>query len=429
MKRITRAATNVVSAAAALTLLGACGAPESPNASTDTDGKLEGRGPITFVAGKDTSGSMQKIVDRWNADHPKEKVTFEEPTFDADQFRAKVAQAAQAKSDTFSVISMDVVWTGEFAKRGYVVPLPDDAVDTSEFLSGPVETATYDGKLYGVPWKTDTGILYYRKDLLDKYGLKAPTTWAELAEACEKVAEPEGIDCYAGQHGQTEGLTVNVSEAVNSAGGSLVTDGKPTADTPEAIKGLTFLADAFKKGWAAPEALTYDEEAGRARFQSGELLFQRNWPYMYALANAKGEGNKAAGKFDIAPLPGADGAGSATLGGHNLAISTYAKNKATALDFIKFFTQEDNQKQNLLVGSYAPTRSAVYEDKDVVSEIPYLSTMKTALDKAVPRPAAVPYQQVTAAIQEAGLAVEKGTKTPAEAAKDLQAALVPLLGK
>ncbi|GII96098.1 ABC transporter substrate-binding protein [Sinosporangium siamense] len=417
-----------VLALAVLAAAAACGAPESAKskAAQAAEAKLEGRGPITFVAGKDPSGSVRAIVDAWNAAHPQEKVDFQEPTFETDQFRAKVAQAAEAKSDTFSVISMDVILTGEFAKRGYIVPLPEEALDRAAFLPAPLSTATFDGKLYGVPWKTDTGLLFYRKDLLEKHGVEPPTTWEELGAACEKVAKAEKVDCYAGQHKRSEGLTVNVTEVVASAGGAILTDGRPTADTPEAVKGLTFLADAFTKGWIAKEGLTYDEEIGRARFQSGKLLFQRNWPYMYPLADKKGDGNEVAGKFGVVPIPGLSGPGSAALGGQNLAVSAFAKNKATALDFLKFFTAKENQIKNLQVGAHAPVLAAVYDDPGLKAEIPYLATLKAALDKGVSRPAAAQYQEVSAAVQAAGVAVQQGEKTPEQAAKDLQAALTPL---
>jgi multiple sugar transport system substrate-binding protein len=413
-------------ALAVLVAAAGCGAPESarPKAAPAAEEQPQGRGPITFVAGKDPSGSVRAIVAEWNAAHPGEQVDLQEPTFEADQFRAKIAQAAEAGSDAFSVISMDVVWTAEFARRGYIVPLPDDALDRSAFLPAPVETGTFDGKLYGVPWKTDAGLLFYRSDLLDKHGLKPPVTWAELGRACEKVARAEGVDCYAGQHKRYEGLTVNLTEIIASAGGAVLTGGRPAADTPQAVAGLAFLAEAFEKGWIAKEGLTYDEELGRARFQSGKLLFQRNWPYMHALAGKKG--SAVAGRFGVAPIPGLDGPGSAALGGQNLAVSAFTKNRATALDFIRFFTSKENQVKNLKVGAYAPTLAAVYDDAGLRAEIPYLATLKAALDRGVSRPAAVKYQEVSAAVQAAGVAAQQGDKAPEQVAKDLQAALTPL---
>src|SRR5947199_5180223 len=178
-------------------------------------------------------------------------------------------------------------------------------------------------------------MLYYRKDLLDAAGItSARKTWDEMSADCKKVqATNAGVGCYAGQFEKYEGLTVNFSEAVNSAGGAIVDDqGKPTVNTPEAKKGLDFLVQGFQNGTIPKEAITYKEEEGRRAFQDGKLAFHRQWPYQYAKANATDGSSKVAGKFAVAPLPGLSGTGKSSLGGHNLAISKFAKNKGSALE-------------------------------------------------------------------------------------------------
>ncbi|MBC6451759.1 extracellular solute-binding protein, partial [Actinokineospora xionganensis] len=153
---------------------------------------------------------------------------------------------------------------------------------------------------------------YYRKDLLDAVGAKPPTTWAEMNAACDKVvATNPGLSCYAGQFEKYEGLTVNFSEAVNSAGGDVVgEDGKPNVNTDKAKAGLDFLVEGVKSGKIAAKARTFKEEEGRRAFQAGELVFHRQWPYQYAKANATDGSSQVAGKFAVAPLPGLDGPGS-----------------------------------------------------------------------------------------------------------------------
>ena len=200
-------------------------------------------------------------------------------------------------------------------------------------LKPVVDTAKYQGKLYAAPSTSDGGMLYYRTDLLKAANISAPPqTWQELIADCKKIqATPQGkgMNCYAGQFEKYEGLTVNASEVINGAGGVVTDDyGKPNVDTAEAAKGLDFLANGFKEGYIPKEAITYKEEEGRAAFQDGKLIFHRNWPYVYDLANGD-EGTKVKGKFAVAPLPGLDGPGASSLGGHNFGISTYSKNKKT----------------------------------------------------------------------------------------------------
>ena len=416
-------------AVAALALAG-CGDSGS-DSSGGQSGALEGRGPIKFASGKDTSGNMQKLVDEWNSKHADQKVTITELPESADDQRTAMVRNAQAQSKEFTVLNLDVIWTAEFAANQWVVQLPQDEFDLDNFLEPAVNTAKYRDNLYAVPVYSDGGLLYYRKDLLTAAGVtEAPKTWDEMKEDCAKVkALPgnEGLGCYAGQFDKYEGLTCNFSEAVQSAGGSVLDEsGKPTVDSDEAKEGLNFLVDGFKDGEIPQAAVTYKEEDGRRAFQDGTIIFHRNWPYVYAKANATDGSSKINGKFDVSPLPGKSGPGVSTLGGHNLAISAYAENKATALDFIKFFTSQESEKSNLLATSQAPTRANLYDDPDLVKQFPYLTTLKESILNAVPRPQAVKYNEVTAAIQEAAYGAINGDKSTDDALKDLQSKLESL---
>jgi multiple sugar transport system substrate-binding protein len=434
MSARARARTAALLAAAAVVLAGCGDDSSSGGDSSGAAPKLDGRGPITFATGKDTSGNMQKLVDKWNSDHPDEKVTITELPESADDQRQQMVQNAQVKSDAYTVLNLDVVWTAEFAANRWVVELPKDDFDLDNFLKPAVDTATYVDKLYAVPVYSDGGLLYYRKDLLTKAGItEAPKTWTEMSDACKKVQalpEGKGIGCYAGQFDKYEGLTCNFSEAVQSAGGVVVgEDGKPNVNTQEAKDGLNFLVDGVKSGEIPKAAVTYQEEPGRRAFQDGKLLFHRQWPYQFALANATDGTSKVAGKFDVAPLPGKDGPGVSTLGGHNFAISAFAKNKATGLDFIKFFSSEENEKSNLLATSQAPTRANLYDDQELIQKFPYLPALKSAIETAVPRPKAVKYGDVTAAIQEAAYGAMNGEKSTDQALSDLQSKLEELTAK
>ncbi|MFC7617317.1 ABC transporter substrate-binding protein [Actinokineospora soli] len=389
---------------------------------------LEGVGPITLASGKDTSGNLQKQVDAWNAQHPDQKVTVIELPESADAQRQQMVQNAQTKSDAYSVLNLDVVWTAEFAANQWVVSLPENEFPLDKLLPATVETGKYFNKLYAVPTTSDGGLLYYRKDLLDAVGAQPPTTWAEMAATCEKVkAKNPSLDCYAGQFEKYEGLTVNFSEAINSAGGVVVgDDGKPNVNTPEAAQGLQFLVDGVKNGTIPAEARTYKEEEGRRAFQAGELIFHRQWPYQYALANAKDGSSKVAGKFAVAPLPGLNGPGASTLGGHNYAISAFTPNKKTALDFIKFMVDEPQQRANLMATSQAPTWAALYDDAELVKQFPYLPGLKASIENAKKRPSVVKYQEVSTAIQEAAYSAMSGSVPPADALATLQTKLEQL---
>lgn len=429
----TRKTAFVAVASSLVLLASACGGDEGDGGGSTGGTALEGRGPITFATGKDTSGNLTSQVAAWNSQHPEEKVTVSELPESADQQRERMIQNAQTQSESFGVLNLDVVWTAEFAANRWVVELPQDQFpDLGKLIPATVDTAKYRDKLYAVPVTSDGGLLYYRKDLLDKAGVTtAPKTSAEMVAACQKVQaipEGKGIGCYAGQFDKYEGLTVNFSEAVNSAGGVVVgDDGKPNVDTPEALAGLETLVNGFKTGAIPAAAITYKEEEGRRAFQEGKLLFLRNWPYVYALANKTDGSSKIAGKFAVAPLPGKDAAGISTLGGHNYAISAYAKNKATAADFIKFMSSEERQKANVEKTSQAPTWAALYDDPALNKTFPYLAPLKASIETAKSRPKVVKYGDVTTSIQEAAYDALTKKKEPKQALTDLQTKLSSLI--
>ena len=426
-----RKALAVAVAATTFFGLAACGGGGGSSSSGST--KISGVGPITLVQGKDTSGFVQGVLDDWNKAHPNEKARLIELPQDADSQRQKMIQNAQTKSDAYDVLATDVVWTSEFAANRILIPLPEKEFPLDQMLKPIIDTTMYLGKMYAAPSTSDGGMLYYRTDLLKAAGIAAPpTTWAELNADCKKIqATPQGkgLGCYAGQFEKYEGLTVNAAEAINGAGGVITDDkGVPNVDTPEAIKGLDFLANGFKQGYIPKEAITYMEEQGRMAFQAGKLIFHRQWPYIAPRANGD-QGTKVKGKFAVAPLPGLDGPGVSSLGGHNFGISTYSKHKQSALDFIKFMTSKDRQKKNLELASQAPTFSSLYDDKSLIAKYPYLPTLRDSINSAVPRPKVVRYGDASTAIQDAAYAALTGTKSSADALKALQTQLKDITGK
>lgn len=429
--RKTRRVLAAVASLGALLITAACSTPAGPGAATPGGDAVnwDERGPITYAQGKDTAGVWKGVLEQWNADHPNEQVTFVELSPEADQQRADMIKRGQAKSGEFSVMSVDLVWTSEFAANGWLQELPADRFPTTGMLASAVDSSTYFGKLYAYPQGSDGAMLYYRKDLLDKAGLEPPKTWAEMQAACDKVLpDQDGMSCYAGQHQKYEGLTCNIAEAVNSAGGEFITDdGKPAVNTPEAIAGLQWMVDGFKSGMIPADAITWKEEEGRQAFQDGKLLFHRNWPYVWNLAQKDDGSSKIVGKFAVAPLPGKDGPGVSTLGGHNIGISAFTKNKGTAADFLKFIASEEIQRIFLEKGSLAPILESLYADPALNEQFPYLSTLGESIKTARARPKAVRYGDVTLAIQDATYAALQGQKTPEQAFGELQTKLEELL--
>ncbi|MFZ7088440.1 ABC transporter substrate-binding protein [Curtobacterium sp. RRHDQ10] len=403
-----------------LALAGCSSGSSGSSGGGDASAGQDSRGPITYVQGKDNSNVVRPLLEKWNAAHPDQKVTFKEQSDQADQQHDDLVQHFQAKDAGYDVVDVDVVWTAEFAAKGWLTPLTGKMkVDTSKLLPATVKTATYNNTLYAAPQTSDGALLYYRKDLVKT----PPTTWKEMMADCD-IAKQAGIGCYAGQFAKYEGLTVNTSEAINGAGGSVLAKNgtTPTLTTADAATGLQNLVTAFKDGNIPAAAITYQEEQGRQAFESGQLLFLRNWPYVYNLAKTDGS-STVKDTFGVAPIPGEDGVGASTLGGHNAAISVYSKHKATAHDFLEFLESNETQKFFATQGSLAPVVASVYSDSELTSKLPYLPTLLQSIKSAEPRPVSPYYPAVTKAIQDNAYAALKGSKSVKEALQDMQAAV------
>ncbi|MFE7835888.1 ABC transporter substrate-binding protein [Streptomyces sp. NPDC057474] len=383
------------------------------------DDGLEGRGPLTLATAGDLTGYLGPLLQGWNRAHPGEKVTLVELPDSADETRAQmITDLRGGERGRFDVLNIDVTWTSEFAAAGWIRPLPRNRFPLSSFLPPVVDTATYDGQLYAVPYVTNAGLLLYRKDVLAEAGVPPPRTWAELEHYAKTIAPKHGLDGYAGQFLPYEGLTVNAAEAVYSAGGTILGDegDRVTVDSA-ASEGIGFLARGVRDGWVPKEALEYKEEESRQAFQDGRLLFLRNWPYAYV--SASGKGSAVAGKVGAVPLPGSDGPGTSVLGGSNLAVNAHAEHPDTAARLITYLTSERVQRQVLTRGALPPVRADLYKDPELVREFPYLPTLRASVLKAAPRPKSPRYDQVSMVVQAVVHDAMTGHSTPEAAVRRL----------
>ena len=425
-RRRARVAAAVAAAAAGLVLAAGCtGSPPSGGPAPSADGL----GPITFATGKDDAGFFTALIRPWNVAHPDQQVRLILLPETANGQLAQLTANLQAASPVYDVIDMDVVWTAQFASAGWIIPLDAGMFPLASFLQPAVDTAMYDGHLWAVPYYSNADLLYYRKDILAMAGGQPPRTWAQLADLAKTVAPRYGLAGYAGQFAPYEGLTVNFAEAVQSAGGSILSPGGTTVtvDSPQAITGLEFLVNGLRAGWITKSSLGYAEESSAADFESGKLLFLNNWPFIYSQASQPGPANKVYGKFDVAPLPGLNGPGSSSLGGANLAVSAYSQHQRTALRFIQYLTSLPEEKQLLIDSGFPPVWTRLYSDPAMVRQFPYLPVVKQAILAARPRPSITGYGQASLAISSAVYQALTFQKTPQQALAEMATQLSQII--
>ncbi|CAN5323374.1 ABC transporter substrate-binding protein [soil metagenome] len=326
------------------------------------------------------------------------------PSSTTDQFGQYKLWLAAQNSD-IDVYQTDVIWAPQLANQ--LVDLTDATKDVvKDHFPAIVESQTVGGKVVALPFFTDAPALYYRKDLLDKYGAKVPTTWKELTDTAKMVMDKERAAGNKDMWGLVfqgnayEGLTCDALEWVKSNGGGQIieADGTVSINNAKAAEALD-MAKSWVNTIAPPGVLAYQEEESRGVWQKGNAVFMRNWPYAYALGN--GADSAVKGKFDVSALPkgSAEGARSATtLGGWNLAVSKYSKHSKEAIDLVKFLGSTEGQKYLALKSSHLPTIQSLYADADIAKEQPIIPRWKDVFLNAVPRPSAptkVKYNEVS----------------------------------
>jgi multiple sugar transport system substrate-binding protein len=367
---------------------------------------------ITFYFGKDPTGVDRKLISQFEAKTGIKVKAIELPP--ASDVQAETIKRNLMLQQPADVVRLDIQWIAECAAAGWLQPLEVEAEE--KFLPGPIEGCTYKGKIYAIPFFTDFGLLYYREDLLDKYGFEPPETWAELVNQCEVILDGEAnpeLNGFVFQAKQYEGFTCCFLEFLWSNGGRVYDDfGRVVINNEEGVGALEFMEELIEKSIVPKEIIGMIEEDTRSVFQDERAIFMRNWPYAYALAQQPG--SKIKGKVGIAPLPrGQNGKqGCSCLGGWNLAIPAYSEHKAEAKLFIEFMTGYDAQKQKALEGGFLPTRKALYLDGDITKAMPYFVTMGAIGEYSRPRPVVPYYSKITETIQLEGQKALLGEKSP-----------------
>ncbi|UZE03883.1 ABC transporter substrate-binding protein [Pseudomonas corrugata] len=305
-------------------------------------------------------------------------------------------QILSAQSSDIDIIQIDMVWPGMLANHLMDLReiLPANA--TQGYFQAQVDNATVNGRLVTMPWFTDSGLLYYRKDLLDKYDKQVPQTWEEMTATARAVQQAERNAGNANAWGYVfqgrayEGLTCNALEWISSQpDGGLVNPQGDIVVNNHASRAALTLAKSWVGDISPRGVLNYTEEEGRGVFQSGNALFMRNWPYAWALVQSPDSAVKD--KVGVASLPrgGATGSHASTLGGWGLAVSRYSARPKLAAELVSYLTSAQQQKHRALVGAYNPVIESLYQDPELLAAMPYYSQLHNILNDGVMRPAAI----------------------------------------
>jgi multiple sugar transport system substrate-binding protein len=386
--------------------------------------------------------TYNKLVARFNKQNKGEvEATFREMPSNASTHFDKLTTEFQAGGGDIDVIGGDVIWAIQFAAQGYIQDLSDDfpPSEQKKFLPAPLSAMTYEGAVFGIPWFTDAGMLYYRKDLLEQAGYSGPPeTWDELKEMALKTMQDTGTkNGFVFQGSNYEGGVCNGCEYIWTFGGEVlsnVTSGKVVVDSPEALAAMEMYRSMVADGVAPQAVANYDETTSEPVFGEGDAVFLRDWPGFYALLGLPSEEggypNVKPEQVGIAPIPVAEpGMQSySTLGGWNQFVNAQTDLMEEAVSFAKFMTTTEQEKFLASDGGLRPTRKALYEDPDVTKSLPGIELQKEILfNNAKSRPITEYYGDMSLELAEQFNNVLTGDTSPQQAVESLQKELTSIM--
>jgi multiple sugar transport system substrate-binding protein len=406
-------------------VLAGCGGGSSGGGSSG--GAVE----ITLGFIPDEAGGLQKILDRFNRENKGEiQVEWRQMPASSAEFFEQMQAELQSGSSTMDVIAGDVVWPAQFAANGYILDLSDRFTPNmqKDYLEGPVQAVQYEGKTYAVPWFTDAGMFYYRTDLLEGSGFsEPPKTWEEMKRMSERVRADQGTKFgFVFQGAQDEGGVVDALEHIWNAGGDVLDGDRVVIDSPEAAEGLKLRRSLITDGVAPEASGDYTTQESQASFTNGDVVFMRNWPFVYGLLSDPETSKVKPGQVDIGALPVA-GAGDTSfsgLGGWNFMVNASAEDKIDEIwAFIEFMSAPEQQQTFAVESARLPTLRSLYEDEKVLERLPVARLGREALENTRPRPVSPLYSDMSLEMAEQFNAALKGEVSVDKALADLQTGL------
>jgi len=422
---LERAVAIGLTSTAAVSLLEACGG--TSNSSTGSGQTVN----INFAV-KDQNYVWAGLVNTFNAQNKGVHVTYNSnfPN-DSGQQLTILTTMLRARSSALDVMQMDIIWPPEFGANGWTVPLNDKwpTSDQANYLAGPIQGCTYNGKLWAAPIFTDVGVIYYRTDIIKT----PPNSWDDMKTMAQaSISSNKTKTGYLWQGAQYEGLVCDFCEVLYGYGGNVLDPTNPksvTVNSPEGVAALTQMVSWV--GTISPSAVTtYKEEDARSSWQNGDSAFMRNWPYAYSLGNDPST-SKVAGKFDIHPLlyGGSNTTGHSNIGGWQHGINAFSKNPDAAWKFIQYMISAPSQKTLATQLSLLATMKSIYTDTDVLAKVPFFAKVPQIVLNGLPRPVSPFYPDITQAIQLRVHSALTGQTSPSAALSALQSDLQAIVNR
>lgn len=374
---------------------------------------------------------MRKLFDQFQAANPGVKVVIETGGATSELQRQYLSTVLNAKDSAIDIYMIDIINPAQYFSAGWLEPLnayvgaPADAM--KPYLPVYLHSDVVDGKVAAMPGFADAMFMYYRKDLLDKYGIPEPRTWDELAAAAKKIQAGEGNPNLQGlsiQGAPIEGAVCTFLLPYWSQGKEFNdASGKLTLDKAAAVKGLNQWLSMVDSGVIKRNVAEVKTPDTVNEFKAGQVIFAINWGFAWDRFQADND-STVKGKVGVMPLPAMAGGKSATcVGGWQWAVSAFSKHKAEAAKLVKFLSTPASSKFLAIEGSLLPVYQSVYTDPDVVKAVPWFKDAAKVVIAGQGRPLSKDYGQVSDVVRTTTSAVLARTKKPDEGVNEIESRL------
>ncbi|MBL8311592.1 MAG: ABC transporter substrate-binding protein [Burkholderiales bacterium] len=375
---------------------------------------------------------MRKLFDNYEKQNPGVKIEIETGGATSELQRQYLSTVLNAKDAAIDIYMIDIINPMQYARAGWLEPLNGYLGAEANTIMGTYLPAygaanVVDGKIVALPAFADAQFLYYRKDLLDKYGVKAPGTWDELAVGLKKVLDGEknpAVNGVATTGAAIEGAVCTFLKPYWSQGKEFNdATGRMTLDKAAAQKGLEMWLSLVDRG-------VMQKNIGEVRpadmvnaFKAGNLVAMVNWGFAWDQLQSQAD-STVKGKVGVLPLPAMTGGKSATcIGGWQWAVSAFSKNKAASAKLVRYMSAPDSAKFLAIEGSLLPVFAQTYADADVLKKLPHYRDSLPVVQAAKGRPMSDRYGEVSDAIRTTTNAVLARTVKPADAVNDIEGKL------
>lgn len=388
-----------------------------------------------FTGGQQRPDVMRKIADEYEKRTPGVKISVEVGGATSEAQQQYLNTVLTSKDSALDVVLIDVIRPAQWAAAGWAEPLDaylgaDKQKVMAQYMKAYADANVVNGKVISLPYFADAQFLYYRKDLLEKYKRPVPKTWDELMESAQIVMQGEkngNLRGFETAGSPIEGTVCTYLVPLWGEGSELTTkDGKLNLSNDAARMPFQLMGRLKASGVMPSNIGEIATDRIRINMQAGNLLFGQTWGYVWNRLQSDAD-SQVKGKIGVAVLPSSKTGRSATcIGGWQLAVSAFSKNKAEAVKFVRYLSSPEVSKMQALAASHLPVFPSVYKDKDVVAANPWFEFAGPIVETAKARPVTPRYQEVSDTIRSNMNAYLSGTKTTDVALADMQKRLAPV---